>query len=219
MNSSHPHSKLLACLVVAACAGCSARHEPLPPPKEAPAFAGVTTRHLDSEALGDPAAADAASDPFGGAEVVAPPDPARLLDSIGPGTSPERATSVRLTDEGRRLLQDGDDAAAIDRIERALKIDPTNAHGYYWLAQVHARRGRLDQALAFADKAAILFSAGDQAWLVQTYTFRASILEGAGRFPEARASYRRAVDLQPGSVAARAGLARLGDPAQPPQNR
>ena len=154
--------------------------------------------------------ADAASP-----EPVAPPDPNLIVASIGPSTPPQRVASLRLTDEGRRLLAQGNAVAALDRIEKAVKIDPSNPHGYYWLAQVHLYNGRLDQALAFADKSVVLFSQGDHTWLAQAYTFRASVLERAGRFPEARDSYRHAVQVEPGNVAARAGLGRLGEPATP----
>lgn len=143
---------------------------------------------------------------------VAPPDPEMLLALIGPSTSPQRAASLRLTDAGRRSLESGDVTGALDRIEKAVKVDPSNPHGYYWLAQVHLRNGRLDQALAFSEKSIVLFSQGDRAWLTQAHTLRASILEKAGRFPEARRAYRDAVQVEPGNVAARAGLGRLGEP-------
>ena len=147
---------------------------------------------------------------------VPPPDLQKLVASIGPDTSPQLAASLRLTDEGRRLLQDGNTAAALDRIEKAVKIDPSDPHAYYWLAQVHFQSGRLDQALAFCDKSIALFGPQEPMWLAQAYTFRASILERAGRFRDARESYQRAVQVEPGDVAAQAGLARLsGSTASP----
>lgn len=144
-----------------------------------------------------------------------PPDPAMMLASIDASTPPARVASLRLTDEGRVLLAGSDATAALDRLERAVKIDPSNPHAYYWLARVHEQGGRSDQALAFADKAIALFPQGEEVWLAQTYIFRAAILERIGRFPEARASYGRAVRAEPGNVAARAGLARLGGATRP----
>jgi Flp pilus assembly protein TadD len=195
-----------------ACSACTVT-EPRPAPvkRSAEAVAPPAPKPVRTENLDDRAKSESETvDEEVQIAAVAAPDPAEILTSIGPGTPPERATSLRLIDEGRRLLEGGDDAAALDRIESAVKIDPSNPHGYYWLAQAHLRRGRFDQALAFAQKASVLFGPSERVWLVQTYTFQASVLERAGRFPEARESYRKAVDLEPGSVAARAGLARLG---------
>lgn len=219
----------LAC-GLAALDGCTPeRRQPAPPPpapvarREAPPPPRSSSPSIGEESLGGarPSAngnrPGAPVGPEGGADdsqaqPVAPHDPEVLLALIGPTTSPQRAASLRLTDAGRRMLDSGDTAGALDRIEKAVKVDPTNPHGYYWLAQVHLRNGRLDQALAFSDKSIVLFSQGDRTWLAQAYTFRASILEKAGRFPEARSAYRRAVQAEPGNVAARAGLGRLGEP-------
>jgi len=213
----------LACLalILSACAAREAPAPPVPPARPAADAAAPkpSPKPLAEENLGGPSKRDVATlgDEAGAApQLVAPPDPERVVASIGPSTAPQRAASLRLTDEGRRLLEQGDTAAALDRIEKAIKIDPSNPHGYYWLAQVHLKNGRLDQALAFSDKAIVLFAPNDQAWLVQSYTLRATVLEQAGRFREARQSYQRALQLQPGDVAARAGVARLGDPAMSP---
>jgi Flp pilus assembly protein TadD len=134
-----------------------------------------------------------------------------LLASIGPSTPPERAASIRLTDSGRKLLESGDAQGALDRIESAVKLDPTNPHAYYWLAQVHWQNGRLDQTLSYSEKAIVLFAPSERQAQSEAYTLRGRVLEQVGRFPDARQAYRRALSVQPGNVAARAGLARIGD--------
>jgi hypothetical protein len=224
---------LIVLLVLAACTSSqSERRAPVRkadvPAQRLPSVAARPLAEEKLEPVQPPAAGDAqlADAPSDGSALpgeeqpspapVAPPDPQTMLASIGPATPPQRVASLRLTDEGRLLLDQGNAAAALDRIEKAVKIDPSNPHGYYWLAQVHYHNGRADQALAFADKAASLFTPAERSWLAQTYTFRGSILERAGRFKEARASYRRAVRIEPGDVAARAGLARLGEPSGVP---
>lgn len=185
-------------------------------PAPTPALAKVKTRNVGEEKIGASSSSPGeATSPEKSASVepvaVQPPDPETMVASIGPSTSPQRAASLRLTDEGRRLLGKGDSTAAVDRLEKAVKIDPSNAHGYYWLAQVYDRNGKPDQALAFVDKSVVLFAQDDHVWLAQAYTFRGSILERTGRFKDARTSYQRALQAEPGSVAARAAVARLGE--------
>jgi len=126
--------------------------------------------------------------------------------------------SLRLTGEAWHFLERNDIAAALDRLEKAIRIDPANPYAYYVLAQVHQRAGRLDQAVAFADKAELLFGTSDPVWLSQTLAFKGTVFERAGRYPEAREAYRRAVELVGGNVVGRAGLARLGaaEPATHP---
>ena len=144
-------------------------------------------------------------------EPPAAPQPETVLAGITPQTPPQTATSLRLTEEGRQLLSHGDMKNALDRLEKALRIDPTNAYGYYWLAQVHYRRERYDQAIAFADKAAGLFARTNPGWQSQTYTFKGTVCEKIGNFPAAREAYRKALSIQAGNAAARAGLSRVGD--------
>lgn len=235
MAQRFPGSLALGWALAALLAGCTPAQTRKPPPlpspavsrREPPPTARPVAPAIGEEKLGStrPLPGDGGSVAVPGesgghlgeaaSPPVAPPDPEMLLALIGPTTPPQRAASLRLTDAGRRMLESGDTAGALDRIEKAVKVDPSNPHGYYWLAQVHLHNGRLDQALAFSEKSIVLFSQGDRAWLAQAYTFRASILEKAGRFPEARSAYRHAVQVEPGNVAARAGLGRLGEPEIP----
>lgn len=222
MKSNSRRAALLAVAVTAACSPAAPVAPPAAPPHPAAAemrpaeLEPVAPRPLPEEPLAARPGRDAGleSAPWNAddAEAALPPDPATVLASLPPDSPPQRVASLRLTDEGRRRLAAGDADGALDRIETAVRIDPSNPHGYYWLAQVHYAGGQLDQALAFADKSVSLFGTADPVWLAQGYTFRAVILERAGRFREARESYARAIRIQPGNVPARAGLARLGDP-------
>jgi Flp pilus assembly protein TadD len=156
-----------------------------------------------------PAAPAGPSDTPDVPEPAAPPAPDTVLAAISEETPPQQAASLRLSDEGRRLLAAGDVAGALDRLETAIRIDPANGHAYYWLAQVHYRRERFDQAVAFAEKAGLLLSRTDQAWASQAYVFKGTVYEQLGRYGDARAAYRQALDMEGGNVAARAGLSRL----------
>jgi len=80
-------------------------------------------------------------------------DDSSLLAKITPGTSPQRAASLRLTEEGRKLLDAGDPNRALARFEKTIVIDSTNPYGYFYLAKTHYRLGRYKESLAFLDVA------------------------------------------------------------------
>src|SRR5262249_42246004 len=160
----HKIASTTAIILLSSCATqTSSRPAPAPAPRREAAQvkpAAKPPRSLSEENVGGaPPSNGQHPSPLGGTvgetgdvappPPTAPPDPNMIIASIGPSTPPQRAASLRLTDEGRRLLAQGNSAAALDRIEKAVKIDPSNPHGYYWLAQVHLQNGRLDQALAF----------------------------------------------------------------------
>ncbi|HEX9427707.1 MAG TPA: tetratricopeptide repeat protein, partial [Candidatus Polarisedimenticolia bacterium] len=58
---------------------------------------------------------------------------------------------------GRVLVQEGDHAAAMPILERALMIDPQKASAHYFLALALKARGRYDDALAHLRAAAARF--------------------------------------------------------------
>ncbi len=66
-------------------------------------------------------------------------EPESLLSHIGPTTPPNVTAALRLIEDGRQQMRQGRYDQAIDRFERAVAIDPTNAYGYYFLAQLHYR--------------------------------------------------------------------------------
>ncbi len=79
------------------------------------------------------------------------PDDSSLLAKITPGISPQRAASLRLTDEGSKLLDAGEAAKALTRLERTIVIDSTNPYGYFYLAKAQYRLGRYRESLNFLD--------------------------------------------------------------------
>ncbi|GIW40051.1 MAG: hypothetical protein KatS3mg076_0628 [Candidatus Binatia bacterium] len=136
------------------------------------------------------------------------PPPTRIVPAGGPqlAASPAQA----FVEQGREAFEAGRFDLALDRLETAVRIDPTNAEAYYWLARLHYRRGRPDQAVAFARKAALLFSRVDLSWASRAYAFEGAVLEELGEVSAARDAYGKALENDPGNPAARAGLARLG---------
>lgn len=143
-----------------------------------------------------------------------PPAPSWATESlagqIASAASPNVAAALRLVERGRELLDAGDREGALDPLERAVSIDPTNAFGYYFLARLYFERHSHNQAMGFANRAAILVDGSDAAWAGRTFALQGTILEAVARYGEARAAYGRALDVDPRNVTARVGLNRLG---------
>ncbi len=151
--------------------------------------------------------------PTPAAEAVEAPataaQPESLLSRIGPTTPPNVAAALRLIEEGRQQLNDGHAETALDRFERAVAIDPANAYGYYFLAQLHYLKKNYDQAIAFASRAAVLSARTDRIWLARVYSLEGAVFEDVGRYPDARKAYQKAVEADSQNLAARVGVARL----------
>jgi len=147
----------------------------------------------------------------GGLSVEPPP----LLSTIDATTAPNVAAATRLVDAGRTRIAANDYGAALEQLERAIVIDPSNPYAYYYLAELHLKNRTYDQAIAFADRAANLSDARAPEWASRAYTLQGNAFEAAGRFADARSAYARAVQAAPGNLAAQVGLARVGGPPVP----
>lgn len=203
--------------------GCGARQHPVAldapddavatAPRDAPPVVveEETVTTIEEEALPDESAGDVQSDP-NAALSVGPP---ALEPTIDANTAPNVAAATRLADAGRARMAAGDDGAALEQLERAIAIDPGNVYAYYYLAELHFLHRTYDQAIAFADRAATLGDARAPEWASRAYTLQGNAFEAAGRFPDAREAYTRAIQAAPGNLAAQVGLARVGASAAP----
>lgn len=235
---SRPGRRLLiGALSLALAAACGPRVAPVPlegddglsaPPPLAsapaaapPATATLTEEDLPEIAAPDPtttAPADPAADPAAGPApapgelAVAAPSP---LASIGPGTPANVAAATRLADAARAQLAAGDEATALEQLERAIAIDPNNAYAYFFLAELHFHTHSYDQAVAFADRAAALGAATSPEWTSRAWCLQGNAFEAAGRFADARQAYLRAVRVAPNNLAALVGLTRIGGGTTP----
>jgi tetratricopeptide (TPR) repeat protein len=214
-------------LSVAMVTGCLAPPRPRRvPPKLAPAtpasasspapIASPTATAASS--LLDAAEADGGEATAEEADVLAV-EPESLLTRIDATTPPNVAAALRMIEEGRDWMQRQEQDRAQDRFERALAIDPSNPYGYYFLAQLHFETQGYDQAIAFAEKAAVLSARSDPVWTARAFALQGAVFEQAGRYRDAREAYRKALAADARSLPARSGAARLGNSDAEPSLR
>lgn len=180
--------------------------------KPLPQDGKISEQDLKSGSL--PAAKDSAkesakettpqSEPLG----PALPDNSSLIAKITPGTSPQRAASLRLTDEGRKLLDAGDAPRALARLEKTIVIDSTNPYGYFYLAKAQYRLGRYKESLNFLDVAEARLG-GDPFWLAEIHALRGENFRALGMIDKAQASYTQALRLNSGNRTASDALPKL----------
>ena len=147
----------------------------------------------------------------------APPpvaDDSSLIAKITPRTSPQRAASLRLTEEGRRLIESGDYAKALGRLEKTISIDSTNPYGYYYLAQTHFYLGRYQESLNFLDVAESLLT-NEPFWLAEVFALKGEDFRALGFLQKADSSYSQALRLNSGNRLAAEGLSSLRGETQP----
>ncbi len=132
-------------------------------------------------------------------QVAAPlPDDSSLLAKITPSTQPQRAAALRLTEEGRRLIDGGAPAKGLPRLEQSIAIDSTNPYGYFYLAKAHHKLGRYRESLNFLDVAESRL-AGEAYWLADVHALRGENFRALGMAERAEASYSKALSINPGN--------------------
>lgn len=136
------------------------------------------------------------------------PDDSSLLAKITPGITPQRAASLRLTDEGSKLLDAGEPAKALTRLEKTIVIDSTNPYGYFYLAKAQFRLGRYQQSLNFLDVAESRLGS-EPFWLAEVYALRGENYRALGQAQRAESSYLHALRLNSGNRTAADALLRL----------
>jgi Tetratricopeptide repeat len=142
------------------------------------------------------------------------PDDSSLLAKITPGVTPQRAASLRLTEEGKKLLESGDPAKALARLEKTIVIDATNPYGYFYLAKAQYRLGRYRESLNFLEIAESRLR-NEPFWLAEVHALRGENYRALGQFQSAEASYQQAVRLNSGNRTAADGLLRLQSDSSP----
>ncbi|MFQ5682457.1 MAG: tetratricopeptide repeat protein [Candidatus Binatia bacterium] len=136
------------------------------------------------------------------------PHDSSLVAKISPQTSPQRAASLRLAEEGKRLMKSGQYERALVRLEKTISIDSTNPYGYYYLAETHYRMGRYRQSLNFLDVAESLL-ASKPYWLAEVYALKGENFRALGLPRQAELNYSHALRLNPRNRVASRGLSRV----------
>lgn len=134
--------------------------------------------------------------------------PTSLLAKITLHTSPRRAASLRLTDEGRKLLDSGEYQKALQRLEKTIAIDSENPYSYYFLALVHHHMANHQASVNFLDIAESRLSQ-EPHWLARVFALKGKNFQVQGALEEADASYARALTLDPNNRTAFEALTRI----------
>jgi tetratricopeptide (TPR) repeat protein len=141
------------------------------------------------------------------------PDDSSLVAKISPQTPPRRAASLRLTEEGKKMLANEDYTRALGSLERSVAIDSTNPYNYYYLAKAHYHEARYRESLDFLDVAESRLS-NEPYWLAETLALKGENFRALGFFQRAESSYTQALNLNPGNKTAADGISRLRSAGQ-----
>lgn len=150
-------------------------------------------------------------EPRGAGETPATPplaDDSSLLAKITSGVTPQRAASLRLTDEGRKILDAGEPAKAMSRLERTIVIDSTNGYGYFYLAKAQYRLGRYQESLNLLEVAQSRLS-GEPFWIAEVFALRGENYRALGQMQRAETNYNQSLRLNSGNRTASDALARM----------
>ena len=90
--------------------------------------------------------------------------------------SPRSQASLRLTEQGRVLLEEGKASDAIRMLERAINLDAANGLNYYYLSEAWLFKGKFKQSEEFNGLARIYLKESPE-WMVR-------VTEQTGRIQE-----------------------------------
>ena len=143
-------------------------------------------------------------------------DDSSLLAKINPGTPPQRAVSLRLSEEARKLIDSGEYAKALSRLERAIALDSTNAYGHFLLARTQFGLKRYKDSLNFLEVAEARLGA-EAFWLSEVYALRGENFRALGMADRAEESYAKALAINPENRTAAEALSLNQSQTQPAQ--
>jgi TolA-binding protein len=159
--------------------------------------------------------------PIATPEILAPPKPpiaddSSLLAKIIPGTPPQRAASLRLSEEARKLIDSGEYAKALSRLERAIALDSTNAYGHFLLAKTQFGLRRYKDSLNFLEVAEARLG-GEPFWLSEVYALQGENYRALGMAERAEESYAKALAINPDNRTAVEALSAKQSQTRPAQ--
>lgn len=146
---------------------------------------------LDADAVSDAVPEEAAGMLLEGEEGGLP-----LLAKVTDKTTPQRAASLKLIDEGRSALEAGAYKQALGAFERAIAVDATNPYSHYFVARAHFFLGNHAESLNFLDVAESLLGWHNR-WLAEIHVLKGRNAAGMGFLGRADTNYLEALGLDP----------------------
>lgn len=133
---------------------------------------------------------------LGGEAISTQAEELSLIAKITPETSPQHAVSLRLAEEGRKLLETQEYEKGLSKLEKAITIDSRNRYGYYYLAKAHYHLTHYVQSLNFLEIAESTF-VEEPNWLARVFSLRGNNYDALNLFERADVSYTKALKLDP----------------------
>jgi tetratricopeptide (TPR) repeat protein len=117
--------------------------------------------------------------------------------------------AFQFVEEGKAHFDREEWEVARERFERAISIAPSLPYSYYFLGRIAFAQGDRKRALAYLQKAELLFPRSEKAWLAETMSVKGTVYEDLQDYEEARTAYRRSLRFQPANLKVLSALARL----------
>ncbi len=133
------------------------------------------------------------------------PAEASLIGKIDSRTPPQQAASLRLTEDGRKLIESGHNTKALSHLEKTLAIDSNNPYVYFYLAKAHFNLAHYRQSVDFLDVAEARLDSHSY-WMAKVFSLKGENFQAMGLLKEANHSYAEALRLNPKNQKAAVGL-------------
>jgi tetratricopeptide (TPR) repeat protein len=117
--------------------------------------------------------------------------------------------ALGFVEDGKALLDQQNQEGARELFERAIGIAPFQPYSYYFLGRLAFARGDHKQAIAFLQKAELLFARAERAWLGETISLKGTVYEDLQDYEHARVAYQRSLRFEPANLKVLSALARL----------
>lgn len=136
-----------------------------------------------------------------------------LIARVTEKTTPQRAASLRLIEEGRKFLESGEYKQALGSFERAIAVDATNPYSHYFVARAHFFLGNYAESLNFLDVAESLLG-WHKRWLSEISVLKGRNAAAMGFLGRADTNFLEALALDPYNRFAIERLTVIDQPAE-----
>jgi tetratricopeptide (TPR) repeat protein len=117
--------------------------------------------------------------------------------------------AFKLIEEGKANFERKQWLLAREQFEQAISLAPFLPYSYYFLGRIAFAHGELNHAVAFLQKAELLFPRAERAWLGEITSVKGTVYEDLNDYKQARTAYRRSLRFQPTNLKVLSALARL----------